>query len=182
MAFPWKNRFGYLWKNPLFGPPWKKLRTPMLLSSSDVVETVTFETETWLKLRDRDFIKNPETETWPSRPSLETSKFIDFAEIFFKCRHHFQVDFFQISVIFPSCFGCFLSANTINKKSLNCRNFTKSFLRNIQSLEACSLRLVSRPIPSLQTPPLLSTTEISQCTKDQELKFNKNWRKKFCKK
>ena len=30
---------------------------------SDVVEAVTFEIETWLKLRDRDFIKNPETET-----------------------------------------------------------------------------------------------------------------------
>jgi len=30
---------------------------------SDAVETVTFETETWLKLRDRDFIKNPGTET-----------------------------------------------------------------------------------------------------------------------
>jgi len=32
---------------------------------SDVVETLTFVTETLLKLRDRDrdFIKNPETET-----------------------------------------------------------------------------------------------------------------------
>jgi len=29
---------------------------------SDVVETVTFKTKTWLKLWDRDFIKNPETE------------------------------------------------------------------------------------------------------------------------
>jgi len=28
---------------------------------SDGVKTVTFETETWLKLRDRDFIKNHET-------------------------------------------------------------------------------------------------------------------------
>jgi len=27
------------------------------------VDTVTFETETWLKLWDRDFIKNSETET-----------------------------------------------------------------------------------------------------------------------
>jgi len=38
---------------------------------SDVVKTVTFETGTWLKLRDRDFIKNP-----------ETSKFVHFTEIF----------------------------------------------------------------------------------------------------
>jgi len=28
---------------------------------NDVIETVTFEIETWFKLRDRDFIKNPET-------------------------------------------------------------------------------------------------------------------------
>jgi len=34
-----------------------------LLKPSHVTEIVTFETETetWLKLRDRDFIKNPET-------------------------------------------------------------------------------------------------------------------------
>jgi len=31
------------------------------VAGSYVLETVTFETETWLKLRDRDFIKNPET-------------------------------------------------------------------------------------------------------------------------
>jgi len=28
---------------------------------SDVVETVTFETETWLKLRGREFVKNLQT-------------------------------------------------------------------------------------------------------------------------
>jgi len=42
-------------------------------SPSDEVETVTFETETWLKLRDRDFIKIPETRDF---------KFVHFAEIF----------------------------------------------------------------------------------------------------
>ena len=45
---------------------------------SDVVATITFEIETWFKLRDQDFIKNP-----------ETSIFVHFAKIFFKCRHHF---------------------------------------------------------------------------------------------
>ena len=40
---------------------------------SDVVETVTFETETWLKLRYRDFIKNPETETGDLKLEIETS-------------------------------------------------------------------------------------------------------------
>jgi len=159
VAFPWKNRFGYLWKNPLFGPPWKKLRTPMLLSSSDVVETVTFETETWLKLRDRDFIKNPETETWPSRPSLETSKFIDFAEIFFKCRHHFQVDFFQISVIFPSCFGCFLSANTINKKSLNYRILLNHFF---------AIFKVSRPVAFDSSRDQFQVSRLHHCCLQQK--------------
>jgi len=42
------------------------------LSASDVVETVTFKTKTSLKLWDRGFIKNSETET---------SKFLDFAKI-----------------------------------------------------------------------------------------------------
>jgi len=32
--------------------------------TSDVVETVTSETETWLKFRDRDFVIKAETETW----------------------------------------------------------------------------------------------------------------------
>jgi len=41
---------------------------------------------------------------------------------------------------FPTCFGCFLSANTTNKKVLNFRNFTNLFLCNIQSLETCNLR------------------------------------------
>ena len=40
---------------------------------------------------------------------------------------------------FPTCFGCFLPANTTNKK-VNCRNFTNLFLCNIQSLETCNLR------------------------------------------
>jgi len=42
---------------------------------SDVVETVTFETETWLKLRDRDFIKKNETETGDLRLEIETRDF-----------------------------------------------------------------------------------------------------------
>ena len=43
--------------------------------------------------------------------------------------------FFQISGNFSTCFGCFLPANTTNKKSLNYRNFNKPFLCNVQSLE-----------------------------------------------
>jgi len=62
----------------------------MHLISSDVVETVTFETETWLKFRDYTETETlsktsrPRLETLlSSRPRLETSKFVHFAEIFF---------------------------------------------------------------------------------------------------
>jgi len=45
------------------------------VSNSDVVESVTSETETWLKLLDRDFAIKAETETW--RFETETSHFSD---------------------------------------------------------------------------------------------------------
>jgi len=51
-----------------------------------------------------------------------------------------MLNFFQISVIFQTCFGCFLPANTTNKNSLNYKNFTLPVLCNIQSLETCSLQ------------------------------------------
>ena len=100
------------------------------MTNSDVVEIVTFETENWLKFRDETEMssKTPRLETCSSipRPRLETSKFRHFAKRFFKkCHHHVWLKFFQISGIFPSCFGCFLPANTTNKKSLNYRNFNQ---------------------------------------------------------
>jgi len=66
--------------------PRPSLETPSLVSRvaisagqniSDVVETVTSETETWLKLRDRDFAIKAETraETW--KFETETSDFTD---------------------------------------------------------------------------------------------------------
>jgi len=54
----------------------------LLLRVGDVVETVTFETETWLKLQDRDFIKNSETETRDLKFDTETRVF----EIYGFCR------------------------------------------------------------------------------------------------
>jgi len=76
---------------------------------SDVVETVTFKTETWLKLRDRDFIKNPETET-------QDFKICAFRPIWNKMSSLLlSWIFLQISGIFPTGFGCFLPANTTNK-------------------------------------------------------------------
>ena len=80
--------------------------------------------------------------------------------------------FFQFSSIFPTCFDCLFPANTTNIKSLHCRNFTISFLCDIQSLETCSLQdrdetwnlrdrdsqiWLSRPRQSLETPSLAVT-------------------------
>jgi len=58
------------------------------MSTSDVVETVTFETETELKLRDRDFIKNPETEIETRDLKFETET-RDFKICAF-CRNFFR--------------------------------------------------------------------------------------------
>jgi len=71
--------------------------------------------ETWSKLRDRDFIKKFVTGTW---------KFVDYADIFLQYQfskkgghHHFEAVIFQITGIFPTCFSCFLSANTADRKA-----------------------------------------------------------------
>jgi len=57
--------------------------------SSDVVETVTFETETWLKLRDRDrdFIKTPRLEIRDRDSRLQILCIL--LKFFKKCRHRF---------------------------------------------------------------------------------------------
>jgi len=54
------------------------------------------------KLRDRDF-----------KISGFRRKFSN------KCRHHFQVDFFRISSIFPTFCDYFVPANTTEKNSFN---------------------------------------------------------------
>ena len=145
------------------------------IEASDVVEIITFETETktWLKFRDKTET-SPKTprprlrlETWSSRPRLETSNFVHFAKFFEKILSSLLTwKFFKflaflrrVLVVFP--------ANTTNKKSLNYRNLNKTFLCNIRSLETWNLRdrdrdsqkwvsrLVSRPRPSLETPSLI---------------------------
>jgi len=54
--------------------------------TSDLVEKVTLETKTQLKFQDEieTSSKTPRLQTWRSRPRLETSKFLHFAEIFWK--------------------------------------------------------------------------------------------------
>ena len=125
--------------------------------------------------RDRDFIKNLETETrdFKFKTVTETRNFkiCAFCRIKKNVIITSDLNFFQISGIFPKCFDCFLVANTTNKKSLNYRSFNKPFLCNIQSLETWKLRdrdetwnlrdresqkwvsrRVSRPRPCLASP------------------------------
>jgi len=92
-----------------------------------------FETETWSKLRDRDFIKYTRLETWVSRSHLK---------ICVSCRYFSKkfpnnvittskLKFCRISGSFPTCFGCFLSANTADRNPLNYRSFS---LRHILAI------------------------------------------------
>jgi len=77
----------------------------LYLIVSDVVETVTFETETSSKLRDRDSKLKTETET-------RDFKICSFSRIsFFNAVIASELIFYRISGIFPTCFGCFLPAN-----------------------------------------------------------------------
>jgi len=62
-------------------------------------------------------------ETSTPRPALEIQdrdfKICAFCRKFFKNVITSELNFFQISGTFPTCFGCFLPANTANKNSLN---------------------------------------------------------------
>jgi len=111
-------------------------------------------------LRDRDLVKISRLDR-DLKFETETSKFMQFAEIEKNVVITSDLNFLQISGIFPTCFGCFLPTYTPNKKSLNYINFNKPSLCNIQSLDTWNLRdrnsqkLVSRqvcsPRPSLET-------------------------------
>jgi len=76
--------------------------------TSDVVDTVTFETEIWLKLRDRDFIKHSETET---------SKYVDFTDIFQKnVVITYKLNFFEF-LAFSNLFRLFLTGKYNKQKT-----------------------------------------------------------------
>jgi len=94
--------------------------------SLNVVKTVTFETKTLLKFRDRDFIKNSKTETRDLnfKDKIRNFKICAFFQNYSKnyC-HHFKVHFFQISGIFPTCYGCSSPAKTTEKKLVELQKF-----------------------------------------------------------
>jgi len=65
---------------------------------------------------------------------------VHFVEIFQKIIiTTLKLKFFQISSIFPICFGCFLFTNTTEKNSLNYRSFTKSYPCNNDSFKTTGL-------------------------------------------
>jgi len=87
-----------------------------------------------------------------------------------------KLKFFPIFVVSPTCFDCFLLANTTNKYSLHYRMFAKSLICNTEiskpvafdtatetwnlrdrDAQNCVSRWVTRPRRSLGTPSLLNT-------------------------
>jgi len=97
---------------------------------SYAVETVTFEIETWLKLRDWDFINNLDTRDFKNLCILPN---------FLKCRHCLWVEFFSSFWHFSDWFCLFLTWKYNKQKLLYYRNFTLPFLCNIHSFETCTL-------------------------------------------
>ena len=75
------------------------------MTINNVVETVNFETETWLNLRGREFIKNPETRDFI---------ICAFCRIFLNVVITSKSIFFKF-LAFSDGFGCFLPANTTNE-------------------------------------------------------------------
>jgi len=111
------------------------------LNSSDVVETVTFKTETLLKLRDQGLIKNSETDTRDLKFENETSSQIPRPRLqnlwivpkFFKInRHHFPSWTFLNFSHYSDLFSLFLTCKYKRKNSLNC-SFTKLYPCNFLS-------------------------------------------------
>jgi len=75
--------------------------------------------------------QNSETETLSNNPRLETCvsisidlKICGLCQYFSKkCHHHFEIEFFQISGIFPTCFGRFSPADTADKRHVEIQTF-----------------------------------------------------------
>jgi len=91
-------------------------------------------------LRDREFTKNSKTETRDLKFETETSKFVDFAEIFQKmCRHHFWVKFLSNFCHHSNLFRLFLTCRHSIQKIFELRKFYSAFLCDIQSLKTIGL-------------------------------------------
>ena len=118
------------------------------LNGIDVVETVTFKTETSLNLRDRDFITNSETET---------SKFVDFAEIFQKnVVTTSQVEFVSNFSHYSDLFSLFLTCKYNREKTHWITDIFLSHILAIFSLK--TIGLWPRPV-AFETRPETCETE-----------------------
>ena len=104
---------------------------------SDVVETVTFETET-------------ETSSKTPRPRLQNLCILpNFSKKNVVITS--ELNFCQSSGVFPTCFGCFLPENTAKNKSLYYRNKKNISLQYSKSRDLKPWR----PRPSLEIPSLV---------------------------
>ena len=118
---------------------------------SDAVDTVT--SETWLKFRDQ-------TRTSSKTPRLEASKTMHFPKFYFNILIASDLNFFQFFGIFPTCFACFLPANTA-KKSQKYWNLINDFFATFKiarpeikpSRPRRDLK-PAKPRPSFETPSL----------------------------
>jgi len=111
----------------------------------------TFETETLLKLRDRDFIKKPEAQDFKFETENRDLKNVwimpnVFQKIFKKYHHHFEFQIFSIFWHFRTCFCCSLPADTADKNA-DLQSFSQAMsLQYSKSqgsrlvTETCSLR------------------------------------------
>jgi len=126
--------------------------------------------------RDWDFIKNSDTETWSSRPRLETSKLVHFAEIFLKniaitSKSFFLFLAFSQHVLVVSYLKIQITKNSWNREILRSHCFaifkvskletfeteTETWNLQDQNSQKWISRLVTRPRPSLETPSLANT-------------------------
>ena len=98
------------------------------------------------KLRDWDFVKASENETW---------KFVDYADIFLKIK---KLKFFRITGIFLTCFGCFLSANFLSANFLSA--LVVSYLQAYGISMASAIVLSALAWPDLSPMPVYRTTTL----------------------
>jgi len=94
------------------------------------------ETETWSKLRDRDFIKEFETRDLRCEIDTETRKFVDYANFSKTCHHHFKIEFFFefLAVFLPALVVSHLQIQQ-TKGTLNYGNFAMPYRCGIKSLK-----------------------------------------------
>ena len=79
------------------------------------------ETETWSKVRDRDFIKKSGTRDVRFEIDTATWKFVDCGNIFLKfskkCHHHFEIEFFSNFWHFSCLLWSFLTCRYSRQKA-----------------------------------------------------------------